>query len=91
MESQLNRIATSKQGKICQIVQSISNPQQNAGNTELFDYDRFDYKRLAQELSNVLDGTSVNMDGVKVGDLITPRIDNNLGRKITIIERGGTM
>ena len=54
MESQLNRIATSKQGKIYQIVQSISNPQQNAGNTELFDYDRFEriQRRVAKEQSN---------------------------------------
>lgn len=54
MESQLNRIATSKQGKIYQIVQTISNPQQNAGNTELFDYDRFEriQRRVAKEQSN---------------------------------------
>ena len=54
MESQLNRIATSKQGKIYQIVQSISNPQQNAGNTELFDYDRFEriQRRVVKEQSN---------------------------------------
>ena len=54
MESQLNRIATSKQGKIYQIVQSISNPEQNAGNTELFDYDRFEriQRRVAKEQSN---------------------------------------
>lgn len=54
MESQLNRIATSKQGKIYQIVQSISNPEQHAGNTELFDYDRFEriQRRVAKEQSN---------------------------------------
>lgn len=54
MESQLNRIATSKQGKIYQIVQSISNPEQSAGNTELFDYDRFEriQRRVAKEQSN---------------------------------------
>ena len=54
MESQLNRIATSKQGKIYQIVQSISNPEQNAWNTELFDYDRFEriQRRVAKEQSN---------------------------------------
>ena len=54
MESQLNRIATSKQGKIYQIVQTISNPQQNAGNTELFDYDRFEriQRRVVKEQSN---------------------------------------
>lgn len=54
MESQLNRIATSKQGKIYQIVQSISNPEQKTGNTELFDYDRFEriQRRVAKEQSN---------------------------------------
>ena len=54
MEGQLNRIATSKQGKIYQIVQSISNPEQSAGNTELFDYDRFEriQRRVAKEQSN---------------------------------------
>lgn len=54
MESQLNRIATSKQGKIYQIVQSINNPEQHAGNTELFDYDRFEriQRRVAKEQSN---------------------------------------
>lgn len=54
MESQLNRIATSKQGKIYQIVQSISSPEQHAGNTELFDYDRFEriQRRVAKEQSN---------------------------------------
>lgn len=54
MESQLNRIATSKQGKIYQIVQSISNPEQKTGNTELFDYDRFEriQRRIAKEQSN---------------------------------------
>ena len=54
MEIKLNRIATSKQGKIYQIVQSISNPEQHAGNTELFDYDRFEriQRRVAKEQSN---------------------------------------
>lgn len=54
MESQLNRIATSKQGKIYQIVQSISKPEQKTGNTELFDYDRFEriQRRVAKEQSN---------------------------------------
>lgn len=54
MESQLNRIATSKQGKIYQIVQSINNPEQHVGNTELFDYDRFEriQRRVAKEQSN---------------------------------------
>lgn len=54
MESQLNRIATSKQGKIYQIVQSINNPEQHVENTELFDYDRFEriQRRVAKEQSN---------------------------------------
>ena len=54
MESQLNRIATSKQGKIYQIVQSINNPEQHVENTELFDYDRFEriQRRIAKEQSN---------------------------------------
>ena len=54
MESQLNRIATSKQGKIYQIVQSISNPEQHVENTELFDYDRLEriQRRVAKEQSN---------------------------------------
>lgn len=54
MESQLNRIATSKQGKIYQIVQSVSNPERSTGNMELFDYDRFEriQRRVAKEQSN---------------------------------------
>lgn len=54
MESQLNRIATSKQGKIYQIVQSVSNPEQSTGNMKLFDYDRFEriQRRVAKEQSN---------------------------------------
>lgn len=54
MESHLNRIATSKQGKIYQIVQTISNPEQHVENTELFDYDRFEriQRRIAKEQSN---------------------------------------
>lgn len=54
MESQLNRIAASKQGKIYQIVQSVSNPNQNNGNNVIFDYDRFEriQRRVAKEQSN---------------------------------------
>lgn len=37
-----------------------------------------DYDRLADTLAEVLDGTAVNMDGDKVGDLITPRVSNNI-------------
>ena len=38
---------------------------------------QFDYDRLADTLAEVLDGTAVNMDGDKVGDLITPRVSRN--------------
>lgn len=38
---------------------------------------QFDYERLAGVLAEVLDGTTVNMDGDKVGDLITPRVSRN--------------
>ena len=37
-----------------------------------------DYDRLADTLAEVLDGTAVNMDGDKVGDLITPRVSRNV-------------
>ena len=37
-----------------------------------------DYDRLADTLAEVLDGTAVNMDGDRVGDLITPRVSRNV-------------
>lgn len=37
-----------------------------------------DYDRLADTLAEVLDGTAVNMDGDRVGDLITPRVSHNV-------------
>lgn len=84
MESQPNRIATSKQGKIYQIMQSVGRDDKEMMNNETFDY-----KQLAQELANALDGTAVKMDGEKVGDLIVPRVDSGLGKKTIIVERGG--
>ena len=41
------------------------------------DSESIDYERLAGILAEVLDGTAVNMDGDKVGDLITPRVSHN--------------
>ena len=54
MEEQMNRIAASKQGKIYQIVQSVSNPNQNNGNNVIFDYDRFEQiqRKIAKEQGN---------------------------------------
>ena len=54
MEEQMNRIAASKQGKIYQIVQSASNPNQNNGNNVIFDYDRFEQiqRKIFKEQSN---------------------------------------
>ena len=54
MEEQMNRIAASKQGKIYQIVQSASNPNQNNGNNVMFDYDRFEQiqRKIFKEQSN---------------------------------------
>lgn len=54
MEEQMDRIAASKQGKIYQIVQSVSNPNQNNGNNVIFDYDRFEQiqRKIFKEQSN---------------------------------------
>lgn len=49
----------------------------------------FDYERMGKAVADALDGTAVNMDGDKVGDLITQRVDSNMGRKMVMIERGG--
>lgn len=51
--------------------------------------DPFDYERMGKAVADALDGTAVNMDGDKVGDLITQRVDSNMGRKMVMIERGG--
>ena len=51
--------------------------------------DPFDYERMGKAVADALDGTAVNMDGDKVGDIITQRVDSNMGRKMVMIERGG--
>lgn len=51
--------------------------------------DPFDYERMGKAVADALDGTAVNMDGDKVGDIITKRVDSNMGRKMVMIERGG--
>ena len=48
-----------------------------------------DYERMGRQLVNAFAGIEVKMDGEKVGDLVTTRVDNNLGHKTTISERGG--
>ena len=51
--------------------------------------DPIDYDRMGKAVADALDGTAVNMDGDKVGDIITQRVDSNMGRKMVMIERGG--
>lgn len=48
-----------------------------------------DYDRIGQKMAEALNGVAVNMDGEKVGKIITPSIDNNLGKMTTIVRRGG--
>ena len=55
--------------------QMISSSQGSRTSKE--DSQSIDYDRLADILAEVLDGTAVNMDGNKVGDLITPRVSHN--------------
>ena len=36
-----------------------------------------DYDRMGQKMAEALNGVAVNMDGEKVGDIVTPRVSNN--------------
>ena len=54
--------------------QTISSVYRDAGDGTP---DPFDYEHFAEILAEVLDGTAVNMDGDKVGDLVTPRVSHN--------------
>lgn len=69
---QMEQIATAKQAKVYQVVHSIGAANNETGNTETFDYERF-----ANILADILDGTSVSIDGEPAGRILTPRINNN--------------
>lgn len=58
--------------KVYQVVHSIGAANNETGNTETFDYERF-----ANILADILDGTSVDIDGESAGRILTPRINNN--------------
>ena len=69
---QMEQIATAKQAKVYQVVHSIGATKNESRNTETFDYERF-----ANILADILDGTSVSIDGEPAGRILTPRISNN--------------
>lgn len=69
---QMEQIATAKQAKVYQVVHSIGAANNETENTETFDYERF-----ANILADILDGTSVDIDGESAGRILTPRINNN--------------
>lgn len=69
---QMEQIATAKQAKVYQVVHSIGAAKNESRSTETFDYERF-----ADILADILDGTSVSIDGEPAGRILTPRISNN--------------
>lgn len=69
---QMEQIATAKQVKVYQVIHSIETANNGVGNAMTFDYERF-----ANILADILDGTSVDIDGESAGRILTPRINNN--------------
>lgn len=47
-----------------------------------------DYDRMGEAVAEALDGTTVEMDGERVGTLITPYVSENLADEVNIRKRG---
>ena len=62
-------------------------PAEVAGNEGQKPNDPIDYRRIGQEMKNALDGTQVNMDGQKVGSIVTEPVNNGLGDQGRMEER----